>query len=159
MIQVPSLLSRSTRGVLIMNCKDNIDLSIFVDKSQKKYDYSDLCQGKKKVIVIGIGGGSDIVGTYAIALVLSKRNPKCEIMYGLCVSPKERYDGFKEINSSLYQRKKNIKNIPIDKLHHSLRLLIQMAVCKNDLMEPFLIVRPKKASFQLKRHFVKLLMN
>ena len=136
-----------------MNYDMKIDYQSLTDGLLKKYDYGIFCQREKKVLVIGIGGGSDIVGAFSIASVLHERNPDVEILYGLCVSPKNRYDGFEMINGSLYQRRDDIQNVSTDHLHHSPKLLIKMARFKNDLPNPFLIVRPKKNQDLIEKAF------
>jgi len=56
------------------------------------------------IFVLGIGGGNDVVGAYAVATIIKKNRPQSQVSYGLCVSPKEGYHGFDKINNGLYKR-------------------------------------------------------
>lgn len=96
----------------------------------------------KKVLVLGVGGGSDVVGAFGISRVLREKNPSAKITYGVSVSPKKEYDGFEKISDWLYRRetKKNIEIV--NELHHTLSLVVKMREFDNN-EQPLLLVRPK----------------
>lgn len=94
------------------------------------------------IFVLGIGGGSDVVGAYGFGSIVKKSNPKAIVNFGLCVSKKENYSGFKKINNSLYLRDNSQKSI--NNSHTSLELIQKMAEYDNDLPSPFLLVRLPK---------------
>lgn len=94
------------------------------------------------IFVFGIGGGSDVVGAFGFASLLKKSNPNGTVNFGLCVSKKENYSGFKKINHSLFQRDDLIGSIKNS--HTSLKLIQEMADFDGDLPNPFLISRLPK---------------
>ena len=49
---------------------------------------------KGKILIIGIGGGSDIVGAYALGKILQQNNPNARISVAVAVTPKSTYKGF-----------------------------------------------------------------
>lgn len=94
------------------------------------------------IFILGIGGGSDVVGAYGLASLIKKLNPKSIVNFGLCVSRKENYLGFRKINNSLYQRDNSQSGIKNS--HTSLRLIQEMADFDNYLPDPFIIPRLPK---------------
>jgi hypothetical protein len=107
----------------------------------KSFDFS--CLNSKNLFVLGIGGGSDVVGAYAIARIIQKSSPSSQISYGLCISYKNDYSGFTKLNENLYVRSvEHIENP--DDLHTSLALVIKMEEYDRELEPPFLIARPPK---------------
>lgn len=110
------------------------------------------------IFVLGIGGGSDVIGAYGFASTIQKLNPKAIINYGLCVSRKENYLGFKKINFSLYQHDNLQKSI--NNFHTSLELIQKMAEFNTDLPSPFLISRlPKYEKVSNKYHLTDFYLN
>ncbi len=97
---------------------------------------------ESNIFVLGIGGGSDVVGAYGFASIVKKSNPKATVNFGLCVSRKENYLGFKRINNSLYERDNSQKTI--NNSHTSLELIQKMADYDKDLPSPFLLARLPK---------------
>lgn len=97
---------------------------------------------ESNIFVLGIGGGSDVVGAYGLAITLRKLNPKATVNFGLCVSRKENYCGFKKINNSLYQRDNSQRSI--NNSHTSLELIQKMGDYDKDLPSPFLLARLPK---------------
>lgn len=119
-------------------------------ENEKIYDFPTF--GKKKVLVIGIGGGSDVVSAFGIASFLKEKNPDVEIRYGVSVSPKAYYGGFDKITDWLYQRKPNFNVEEIKELHHTLSLVLKMKEFDDNQL-PFLVVRPKyKKELTVKEH-------
>lgn len=113
------------------------------------FDFSRL--NSKRIFVIGIGGGSDIVGAYAISRITQNSNPISIISYGLCISYKNDYSGFTKLNENLYVRSiEHIENP--DELHTSLALAIKMKEYDTAIGAPFLIARPPKYD-KLKNQF------
>ena len=106
----------------------------------------------KKVLVVGIGGGSDVVGAYGISRYLKKTNPNAKITYGVSVSPKIKYLGFEKLSDWLYKRNTH-NNIKIaKKLHHTLSLVVEMQEFDGN-EQPLLIVRPKyREELTVKEH-------
>jgi hypothetical protein len=66
------------------------------------------------------------------------------VEFGLCVSYKPKYSGFKKLSRHLYQRE--ISNIPEDikELGPSLELVLKMKRYDGGLPEPYLLARHKK---------------
>jgi len=96
----------------------------------------------KKCFVLGIGGGNDGAGAYAIATLIKTNNPQSQVSYGLCVSPKENYLGFKEIvKEGLY-----VRNPIYNELHNhpSLKLMQTLKKFDTKLGEPYIIITNRK---------------
>ncbi|MDE0471296.1 MAG: DUF1152 domain-containing protein [Ekhidna sp.] len=94
------------------------------------------------IFILGIGGGSDVVGAYGLASIIKTSNPKSLVNFGLCVSKKTDYTGFKKINNSLYQRDnpQSASNNP----HTSLKLIGDMASVGSHLPNPYILSRLPK---------------
>jgi ADP-heptose:LPS heptosyltransferase len=81
---------------------------------------------KGKILIIGIGGGSDIVGAYALGKILQQNNPNARISVAVAVTPKSTYKGFDCIEENLYRA--NVReDVDLTKLHHTLSLIKQMS--------------------------------
>ena len=96
---------------------------------------------KDRVLVLGIGGGSDAIGAYAVAALLRGENPDAEVMYGGCINPK--YTGFGQISASLFARTQ--KPSPDDKsflFPYTLDLTLRLP--QDDNGSPFLLVVSKQ---------------
>ena len=100
-------------------------------------DYSALTFGYDRILILGVGGGCDIVGAYAIASVLQINNPESRIEYGLCVSEKDNYEGFDRLSTNLYRRSTDNIGNSIGHLHSSLKLMLQMKEFDANLPNPF----------------------
>lgn len=105
--------------------------------------YSLSLMDKQKALFIGIGGGSDVIGAYAIASILQSQNSSAKISYGLCVSAKNKYSGFDKLSKHLFQRSSDIPE-DIDELSTSLSLVIKMKEYERNISQPYLLVRPPK---------------
>jgi hypothetical protein len=81
-----------------------MDYKLLKGRNIKEFDTKSI--SAKKVFVLGIGGGCDIVGAYGVAILLQKENNIEKICYGLCISPKDNYNCFCNLSNNLYQRKK-----------------------------------------------------
>ena len=116
----------------------------------KKYNFPLL--ENKKVLVVGIGGGSDVVGAYGISRYLKEKNPNAKITYSVSVSPKTKYLGLEKLSHCLYKRNTH-NNIEIVKeLDHTLSLVVKIQEFDNN-EQPFLIVRPKyRVELTVKEH-------
>ena len=128
-------------------------LELLPGKSVRIFDYCMPSVGKKKILVFGIGGGSDIVGAYSIASMLQKKNSESEIVYGLCVSQKHDYEGFERINDGLFKRSPFLSDMDLENHHSSLKLTIEMNQFDENLPAPYLIVRPKMNSDKILKVF------
>lgn len=117
-----------------MNTKYNLFLSHF----DRQFDFLD----NQDTLVIGIGGGSDVVGAFGIASILKSKFSSKKIEYALSVSQKETYSGFAKINQFLHKREKT-EIEDNNKISHSLILVSKMREFDNHLPNPFLISRPK----------------
>lgn len=117
-----------------------IKIDFLTLKFLKSFDFK--LNGTENVFIVGVGGGSDVIGAFGVATMLQYKYPKSKIYYGLCVSEKKNYYGFKKINNSLYQRIPNTQETN-DELHHSLKLIKEMENFDNHLSSPYLIPRPK----------------
>jgi len=106
----------------------------------QKFDFP--VMKNKKVLVIGIGGGSDVVSAFGISKFLKEANPSAKISYGVSVSPKKKYEGFEKSSDWLYKRKPYNKLEITRYLHHTLSLVVKMQEFDNN-DQPLLIVRPK----------------
>lgn len=124
--------------------------NILFAENTEKYNFPTM--GNKKVLVVGIGGGSDVVGAFGIARFLQESNPNAKISYAVSVSPKTNYEGFEKLSDWLYKRKNHNKLEIADELHHTLSLVVKMQEFdKNE--QPLLIVRPKyKEKLTVKEH-------
>ncbi len=106
-----------------------------------KFDFSTI--KSNKIFVLGIGGGSDVVGAYSIARLIQQLNSQTQLSYGLCVSQKNDYTGFKLLNDNLFQRSTEHIENP-DELHTSLALVLKMRKFDKGLEPPYLLSRPAK---------------
>ena len=108
----------------------------------KHYDKQFDLYVNQNTLVIGIGGGSDVVGAFGIASILKSKSPEIIVDYALCVSEKANYYGFELINKFLHKRtEENIDKK--QKQHHSLNLVSKMSEFDKHLPSPYLISRPK----------------
>jgi hypothetical protein len=95
-----------------------------------------------KFFVLGIGGGNDVVGAYAVARLLKKEHSDSEILYGSCFSSnKKNYIGFVQIFEGLYIRES--KNYELNE-NHSLRLVQTLKEFDGDLCIPYVIIADDK---------------
>lgn len=93
------------------------------------------------LLIIGIGGGSDIVGAYALGKFLKETNPSATINIAVAVTPKSDYDGFDKLQENLYQVNSN--QVPdLSELHHTLQLIKEIYNCDKSF-SPYVLVRPK----------------
>jgi len=115
----------------------NTKYNLFPNYFDQQFDLS----VNQKTLVIGIGGGSDIVGAFGIASILKSKSPEIIIEYALCVSKKENYNGFKQINHFLHKRTE--KNVDNKEISPSLILANKMREFDKHLPNPYLISRPK----------------
>ena len=120
-----------------MNTKYNLLPKHF----DKQFDLS----VNQNTLVIGIGGGSDVVGAFGIASVLKSKSPKIILDFALCVSKKDNYNGFEQINNFLHKRTKENIDEKL-KQSHSLILVRKMSEFDKHLPPPHLISRPKPSS-------------
>jgi len=119
----------------------NTKYNLFPKYFDKQFDLS----VNRDTLVIGIGGGSDVVGAFGIASILKSKSPKNNIDYALCVSEKENYNGFEQINHFLHKRtEKSIDDK--QKQSHSLILVSKMSEFDKHLPKPYLISRPKPSN-------------
>lgn len=119
----------------------NTEYNLFPNHFDKQFDLS----VNQNTLVIGIGGGSDVVGAFGIASILKSKSPEIIIEYALCVSKKENYCGFKQINHFLHKRTdKGIDNK--EKISHSLILVSKMSEFDKHLPNPYLISRSKPST-------------
>lgn len=96
---------------------------------------------KGKILIIGIGGGSDIVGAYALGKILQQNNPNARISVAVAVTPKSTYKGFDCIEENLYRA--NVReDVDLTKLHHTLSLIKQMSNFDSQFL-PYVLERPK----------------
>ncbi len=93
------------------------------------------------LLIIGIGGGSDIVGAYALGKFLKENNPSATINIAVAVSPKSDYDGFDNLQENLYQVNSD-KVAGLSKLHHTLQLIKEIYNFDKSF-SPYVLVRPK----------------
>lgn len=93
------------------------------------------------VLIIGIGGGSDIIGAYALGKFLKATNPNTTINIAVAVTPKSDYDGFDNLQENLYQVNSE-KVSDISKLHHTLQIVKEIYNF-DQLFSPYVLVRPK----------------
>lgn len=96
---------------------------------------------KGNLLIIGIGGGSDVVGAYALGKFLKENNPSATINIAVAVSPKSDYDGFDNLQENLYQVNSD-KVADLSKLHHTLQLIKEIYNFDKSF-SPYLLVRPK----------------
>ncbi|MDR0523967.1 MAG: hypothetical protein LBG62_06060 [Candidatus Methanoplasma sp.] len=69
----------------------------------KAFDIGALIGGAGEAFVLGIGGGSDAIGAFAVASAIARAGGRAR--YGLCVSEKPAgYPGFETIDENLYLR-------------------------------------------------------
>jgi hypothetical protein len=107
--------------------------------SSKKYSFPENIKGN--FLIVGIGGGSDIVGAFATGKLLKQLNPKASIHIGVAVTPKKNYDGFTLLSSNLYQANSDKIENESD-LHHTLSLVKQIISLDNQFL-PYIFVRQK----------------
>jgi len=73
------------------------------DLGLNQFDFASL--SGTKIFVLGIGGGNDVVGAYAVATIIKRNHPQSQILYGACTYPKnDNRQGFTGINDGLYIR-------------------------------------------------------
>jgi hypothetical protein len=119
----------------------NTKYDLFPKHFDKRFELS----VNQNTLVIGIGGGSDVIGAFGIASILKSKSPKCNIDYALCVSEKENYNGFEQINRFLHKRTEKSINSE-QKQSHSLILVRKMSEFDKHLSNPYLISRPKPSN-------------
>lgn len=116
----------------------NTEHNLFPNHFDKQFDLS----VNQNTLVVGIGGGSDVVGAFGIASILKSKSSEIIVEYALCVSKKDNYSGFEQINHFLHKRtEKGIDNT--EKISHSLILVSKMSEFDKYLPNPYLISRPK----------------
>lgn len=93
------------------------------------------------LLIIGIGGGSDILGAFALGKFLKENNPSATINIAVAVSPKSDYDGFDNLQENLYQVNSD-KVADLSKLHHTLQLIKEIYNFDKSF-SPYVLVRPK----------------
>ena len=95
-----------------------------------------------KFFVLGIGGGNDVVGAYALARLLKKERTDSDVLYGSCLSSnKKNYVGFVQICEGLYIR--DLENHELNE-NHSLRLVQTLKEFDGDLCVPYVIIADDK---------------
>lgn len=99
----------------------------------------DLSFSSGNCLFFGIGGGSDVVTSYGIAKAVSKENNIIP-SYGLSVSYKKDYTGFKQIKPNIFQ----VNNEDITKdSHTSLVMLKKLYNSDKSFSNPYLVARDK----------------
>ena len=94
-----------------------------------------------KFFVLGIGGGNDVIGAYAVARLLKKGRPDSEVLYGSCLSSKKDYIGFVQIFEGLYIRDSENKEL---NENHSLKSVQTLKEFDGDLCVPYVIIADDK---------------
>lgn len=111
-------------------------LNEFTETNYKFNDYNN-----SDVLIIGIGGGSDIIGAYALGKFLKENNPNATIKIAVAVTPKSDYEGFDNLQENLY-RINSDKVSDLSKLHHTLQLIKDIYDFDKSFF-PYILVRPK----------------
>jgi len=105
-----------------------------IDRSSEPFDIT--ATAADKIFVLGIGGGNDVVGAYAIAKLL--RNSGKDVLYGSCLSKKKpNFIGFKEEAEGLYLYDPNEKQ---ENEHHSLRVIQRLRKHDTELPPPYVLI-------------------
>jgi uncharacterized radical SAM superfamily Fe-S cluster-containing enzyme len=109
------------------------------DLSLEQFDLGSINDGK--IFVLGIGGGNDAVGAYAVARLIKRAHPNSEILYGSCLSSdKKNYIGFVKICEGLYIRDLN------EEFNESptLRLVQRLKIFDKDFCTPYVLISDSK---------------
>ena len=62
----------------------------------------------KRVLSVGIGGGSDCISAYALAAWLRENNPDADVMYASCVKHPKQFSGFQETREGVFKRSQEL---------------------------------------------------
>ncbi len=94
-----------------------------------------------KILIIGIGGGNDVVGAYALGKFLKTKYSNIDINIAVAITPKANYESFDLLCKNVYQvNKKYLEKS--SKLHHTLELIKDIDKFDNSF-PIYALVRPK----------------
>lgn len=96
------------------------------------------------ILVLGLGGESDIVGAAAVATALKQQHsqPNALVAYGGVISPQSDYSGFEKMGPHLFRREDGQSHL--DRERGVLSLVLGMKEFDAGLPAPVLLIRPEQ---------------
>ena len=94
--------------------KERENLHVFLDS---------IIAGKKKVLILSIGGGNDYIGAYSIAKLVSKYYPEVEVFFASSVEVSETYRPLIKLRSHLFTIDDFSPEFDFKIQNHSIRLI------------------------------------
>lgn len=97
---------------------------------------------RKRVLVLGMGGGCDVFAAYAVALQIGNKFPSATVLYGNCISPRN-LDGHQQLAAHLFAVPAGDPVVLEDKGYYGTTMLEQ-SLPRGPEGSPLLFVVPKK---------------
>ena len=126
--------------------KERENLHVFLDS---------IITGKKKVLILSIGGGNDYIGAYSIAKLVSKYYPEVEVFFASSVEVSETYMPLIKLRSNLFTIDDFSPEFDFKIKNHSIRLIAHGI--KNEKMNlPYFVSVNKNKPEQTKLAYQEL---
>jgi ubiquitin len=105
-------MQKRTADRVISNLLDQVD-ALKLKKEQtgggtgqkellgRTFTWKPYLEHRKKILVLGMGGGCDVFAAYAVALQIEAMYPSAVVLYGNCISPRN-LDGHPQLATHLY---------------------------------------------------------